>query len=138
MDYHVGSAWHGPFETGCLGLLFGSWDVPRSRAAWPVASRDPLQIVSPFLPFESGGAIPGIGYSAPVVWLLVESVVSSLLGHNRWPTVPGVQDSDMLIGVNSLNIACEGLLLGTRAGGLEPKVPLTSPRTRRFAIFERA
>jgi hypothetical protein len=42
----------------------------------------------------SGGVITGTGYLTPVVLLLVGLDVSRLLGLNRWPAVPGVQDPD--------------------------------------------
>jgi hypothetical protein len=41
---------------------------------------------------KSGGAVPGTVRPTPVIPLLVESVVSRLLGRNRWPAVPRVQD----------------------------------------------
>jgi hypothetical protein len=43
---------------------------------------------------EGGGVIPSTGYPTPVVLLLVELLMSCLLGHNRRPVVPGVQDPD--------------------------------------------
>jgi hypothetical protein len=69
---------------------------------WLVAPRDPFRIVGPFLLFESGGAISSTGYPALVVWLPEESVVSRLLGRNRRPTVPRVQDPDTIIHQSSI------------------------------------
>jgi hypothetical protein len=43
----MGSARCVPFEIGRLGLLFGSREVPGSRAAWPVVLRGHLWIVGP-------------------------------------------------------------------------------------------
>jgi hypothetical protein len=88
----MGSARCVPFEIGRLGLLFGTREVPGSRAAWPIVLRGHLRIVGPLLLSEIGGAAPGIGYLTIVIWLLVKLVVSSLLGRNQQPTVPGVQD----------------------------------------------
>jgi hypothetical protein len=50
MPCQVGSARSGPFKANRIGLLFGSWEVPGSRAAWLVAPRDPLRIVGPLPP----------------------------------------------------------------------------------------
>jgi hypothetical protein len=49
-----------------------------------------------------GGGIPGIGYPAPIILLVVESVVSRLLDHNWWPAVPGVQDPDKTPAISPL------------------------------------
>jgi hypothetical protein len=50
--------------------------------------------VPPSFLAKSGGAVPSTGRPTPVIPLLVESVVSRLLGRNRRPTVPRVQDPD--------------------------------------------
>jgi hypothetical protein len=71
--------------------LFGSWvpcGVVHSSKGFP-SDRWPMSSLA-----ESGGVVPGTGYPTPVIWLLVELVMSRLLGHNRWSTVPRVQDPD--------------------------------------------
>jgi hypothetical protein len=70
----VGSTWHGPFKIGRLGLSFGSWDVPGSVCHGLLPPRDPLRIVGPFLPSESGAVVPGIGHPALVIWSRVSQM----------------------------------------------------------------
>jgi hypothetical protein len=87
-----------PYQTGPMqcrssraeppSLLFGSW----VHVAWSIPDGPPLDIWPLSSPTGSGGVVLGTGYSTLVVWLLVELVVSRLLGRNRWPTVPRVQD----------------------------------------------
>jgi hypothetical protein len=81
----------GGHEAYCRALLGGSrtvWLLP-SQTPWSVVRfsgpmrcgsfpRGPLSS-----PVESGGVIPGTGYLTPIVWLLVELVVSRLLGRTR-------------------------------------------------------
>jgi hypothetical protein len=69
-------------------------EVPGSHAVWCVILRVSFRQVPPSFPARSGGAIPGTGHPTLVIPLLVELVVSRLLGHNWWPRVPGVQDPD--------------------------------------------
>jgi hypothetical protein len=73
-----------------LGLVFSSYfHAARSVPEGSPLDRWPLSSLA-----KRGGVIPGTGYPAPVVWLLVELVVSRLLCHNRRPMVSGVQDPD--------------------------------------------
>jgi hypothetical protein len=78
----------------------------RSIVYFPGGSRVPCNMVHctegspsdrwpPSFLAKSGGAIPSIGHPAPVILLLVELVMSRLLGHNQQPTVPGVQDPEI-------------------------------------------
>jgi hypothetical protein len=50
----------------------------------------PFRIGSPLPLAKSGGAIPGTGCLTIIILLLLESVVSRLLGHNRRPVIFGV------------------------------------------------
>jgi hypothetical protein len=68
------------------GLLFGS----RVHVAWSVPEGSPLDRWPLSSLVGSGGVIPGTRYPTQVVWLLVELVVSRLLGYNRRPAVPEV------------------------------------------------
>jgi hypothetical protein len=79
------------FQAKCPSQSFGS-QVPCSVVCSPRGS--PLDSWPLSSLAKSGGVIPSTGYLTPFVWLLVELVMSRLLGHNRWPTVPGVQDSN--------------------------------------------
>jgi hypothetical protein len=70
------------------GSPWVSCDVVRSPKGSPW-DRQPLPSLA-----RSGGVIPGTGCLTPVIWLLVEYVMSRVLGHNRWPMIPRVQDPD--------------------------------------------
>jgi hypothetical protein len=71
-------------------LSSGSREVPRICVVRSVIPMGPFQIGSPSPLAKSGGAVPGPGCLAPVILLLLESVVPRLLGHNRQPAVLGV------------------------------------------------
>jgi hypothetical protein len=45
-----GPSWCGSFKAGYLSLLFGSREVLKSRVAWFIILRDPLQTGAPLLP----------------------------------------------------------------------------------------
>jgi hypothetical protein len=71
--------------------FLGGARVPSSLLHSPEGSpfdRWPLSLA------KRGGVIPSTEYPTRIVWLLVELVVSRLLGHNCRPAVPGVQDPD--------------------------------------------
>jgi hypothetical protein len=72
------------------GLLFNS----QVRAAWSNPEGSPLDRWPLSSSTESGGVIPGTGYPTPIIWLLVEFVVSRLLGCNWQPVAPSVEDPD--------------------------------------------
>jgi hypothetical protein len=57
---------------------------------WSVTLMGPLRIGSPSPLVKSGGVIPSTGCPTPIILLLLESVVSMLLGRNRWPAIPEV------------------------------------------------
>jgi hypothetical protein len=87
-------AWGGFSDAGCPTLPSDTQEDPGIRAVWSVTLMESFWIGSPSSLAKSGGAIPGTRCLAPSILLLLESVVSRLLGHNRRPVVPGVQDPD--------------------------------------------
>jgi hypothetical protein len=97
MPYEVGSARHGPFEASRLGLLFGSWEVPESVWNDLLSLRDPLRIASPLPPVQEWWGRPWHWTPGSSHLATSESGVSRLLGRNRQPVVPGVQDLDKLV-----------------------------------------
>jgi hypothetical protein len=62
----------------------------------PLSRGSSLYKWPPYFLIKSGGAIPGVGYLTPVVWLSGESGHVQVVGHNRRPAVSGVQDPDKL------------------------------------------
>jgi hypothetical protein len=87
-------AWGGFSDAGCPTLPSDTQEDPGIRAVWSVTLMESFWIGSPSSLAKSGGAIPGTRCLAPIILLLLESVVSRLLGRNRRPVVPGVQDPD--------------------------------------------
>jgi hypothetical protein len=92
MHCQVGSARHGPFKAGHPGPSFRSWDVPESTWCGLLPSRDPLRIASPLPPDREwwGGPWHWTPDSNPLA--IGVSRVSSLLGRNWRPMVPGLKD----------------------------------------------
>jgi hypothetical protein len=77
-----------------IGLLFGSWEVPRSMWCGLLPPRDPLRIPGPLPPVRKWWGHPW--HWTPVSSCLAagESGMSRLLGRNRQSAAPRVQDHD--------------------------------------------